>query len=122
MNSCPLASGARVWAYCRDSGGEEQDIESQKHAVLDYIEANGLVLDRLFVDEARPGSSVVGRQAFELMIDLSRQAPPLVEAIVLCAGWLDALPALRVGDDRGARRPGSTSIERSWGSRKRKRR
>jgi site-specific DNA recombinase len=83
MNSCPLASGARVWAYCRDSGGEEQDIETQKHAVLDYIEKNGLVLDRLFVDEARPGSSVVGRDSFELMIDLSRQDPRLVEGIVL---------------------------------------
>jgi DNA invertase Pin-like site-specific DNA recombinase len=83
VNNCPLASGARVWAYCRDSGGEEQDIETQKHAVLDYIEVNGLVLDRLFVDEARPGSSVVGRQAFELMIDLSRQDPPIAQGIVL---------------------------------------
>lgn len=83
MNSCPLPNGTRVWAYCRDSGGEDQDIETQKSAVLDYIETNGLVLDRLFVDEARPGSSVVGREAFELMIDLSRQDPPLVEGIVL---------------------------------------
>jgi site-specific DNA recombinase len=83
MNACPLRSGSRVWAYCRDSGGEEQDIETQKRAVLDYIEVNGLVLDRLFVDEARPGSSVVGRDAFELMIDLSRQDPRLVDGIVL---------------------------------------
>jgi site-specific DNA recombinase len=83
MKACPLKSGALVWAYCRDSGGEDQDIETQKRAVLDYIETNGLVLDRLFVDEARPGSSVVGRDAFELMIDLSRQGSPKVEGIVL---------------------------------------
>jgi len=83
MNRCPLTPGSRVWAYCRDSGGEEQDIETQKRAVLDYIDANGLDLDRLFVDEARVGSSVVGRDAFELMINLSRQEPPQVEGIVL---------------------------------------
>jgi site-specific DNA recombinase len=83
VNDCPLPDGSRVWAYCRDSGGEDQDIQTQKRAVLDYIEVNGLVLDRLFVDEARPGSSVVGRDAFELMIDLSRREPRPVVGIVL---------------------------------------
>ena len=82
-NGCPLSAGSLVWAYCRDSGGEDQDIVSQRAAVLDYIECNGLVLDRLFIDEARPGSSVIGRDAFEDMIHLSRQEPRPVEGIVL---------------------------------------
>ena len=82
-NGCPLPAGSVVWAYCRDSGGEDQDIVSQRAAILDYIERNGLVLDRLFVDEARPGSSVVGRDAFEDMIHLSRQDPRPVDGIVV---------------------------------------
>jgi len=50
---------------------------------LEYIERHGLVLDRLFVDEATPGSSLAGRDAFEEMIYLSRQDPRPVEGIVL---------------------------------------
>ena len=80
---CPLPSGSGVWAYCRDSGGEDQDIRSQKAAVLEYIDSSGLILDRTFVDEARPGSSVVGRDAFEQMIELSKQEPRRVDGIVL---------------------------------------
>ena len=82
-NGCPLPAGSLVWAYCRDSGGEDQDIVSQKAAILDYIERHGLVLDRLFVDEARPGSSVIGRDAFEDMIHVSRQEPRPVDGIVV---------------------------------------
>jgi site-specific DNA recombinase len=81
--SCALPEGSRVWAYCRDSGGEDQDIQSQKTAVFEYIESNGLVLDRTFVDEARPGSSLAGRDAFEQMIELSKQEPRRVDGIVL---------------------------------------
>ena len=80
---CSLPPGSLVWAYCRDSGGEDQDIESQKNAVLAFIEEHDLTLDRMFVDEARPGSSVVGRDAFESMIELSKQEPPRVDGIVL---------------------------------------
>lgn len=82
-NSCPLPAGSLVWAYARDSGGEDQDIQSQKSAVLEYVERHNLVLQRLFVDEARPGSSVVGREAFEEMIYLSKKEPRPVDAILL---------------------------------------
>lgn len=82
-DNSPLPAGALVWAYCRDSRGEEQDIHSQKAAVLAYIAEHNLVLDRLFVDEARQGSSVVGRDAFEGMIHLSKQEPRPVDGIVL---------------------------------------
>jgi len=33
-NRCPLSPTSVVWAYCRDSGGEDQDITSQKAADL----------------------------------------------------------------------------------------
>ena len=35
---CPFEPGARVWAYCRDSGGEEQQdsVTSQRSAIVDY--------------------------------------------------------------------------------------
>lgn len=82
-NGCLLPAGSLVWGYARDSGGVDQDIATQKAAILDYIEQHGLVLDRLFVDEARPGSSVIGREAFEDMIQLSRQEPRPVDGIVL---------------------------------------
>lgn len=82
-NGCPLPAGSPVWGYIRDSGGEDQDIVSQKTAIVDYIERHRLVLDRLFVDEATPGSSVIGRDAFEDMIHLSRQEPRPAEGIVV---------------------------------------
>ena len=82
-NGCTLPARSLVWVYARDSGGEDQDIQSQKSAVLEYIARHNLVLQRLFVDEARPGSSVVGRDAFEEMIYLSRKKPRPVDAILL---------------------------------------
>ena len=81
--NCSLPPGSLVWAYCRDSGGEDQDIQTQRQAVLDYIKEHDLVLDRLFVDEAAPGSTVVGRDAFEEMIHLSRTASRRVDGLVL---------------------------------------
>jgi len=82
-NGCPLPAGSVVWAYCRDSGGEDQDITSQKAAVLEYIERHGLVLGRLFVDEAVSGTSVSGRKQFQQMIYLSNREPKEAEAILV---------------------------------------
>lgn len=82
-NDSPVSPGCVVWAYCRDSGGEDQDITSQKAAVLEYIEHHGLVLDRLFVDEATSGTSVAGREQFQQMIYLSKKEPKEAEAILV---------------------------------------
>ncbi len=75
--ACPLPSGSTVWAYLRDSGGETQDLSSQRAYVLAYCEHYRLHLARLFEDGATGGGSVVGRDEFELMIEMSRfgQAP-----------------------------------------------
>lgn len=83
---CPLPPGSRVWAYTRDSGGEDQSIGDQNRAVSGYCEENELVLEHLFCDEARPGSSVAGRERFEEMIHLARSLPKehLPQGFVIC--------------------------------------
>lgn len=66
----PFSPGAHVAAYLRDSGHEEQDlsVDQQARAIRAWCEQNGLILSRTFIDEAAPGSSTVGRQAFLEMI------------------------------------------------------
>lgn len=70
--ACPLPPGSAVWAYLRDSGGETQDLASQRAYLLAYCEHHRLHLARLFEDGAISGGSVAGRDQFELMIDLAR--------------------------------------------------
>ena len=69
---CVLEPASRVWAYTRDSGGDDQDVGDQNRAVEAYCDENGLILERLFCDEARPGSSVGGREQFQEMMHLVR--------------------------------------------------
>ena len=71
MNSdLPFQPGASVAAYLRDSGGEDQDlsIPQQEEAVRAWCVEHGFILSRVFTDQARPGSSAVGREAFQEMI------------------------------------------------------
>ncbi len=68
-----LKPGAVVWAYIRDSGGEaqEQSVKQQEDEIRAYCQQHGLILSRVFVDEARSGGSVTGRDAFLEMVALS---------------------------------------------------
>lgn len=70
-----LPPGSVVWAYLRDSGGEEQDrsISQQKENIEAFCRQYGLVLERIFQDAARSGRSLAGREAFFEMIELSEQ-------------------------------------------------
>lgn len=70
---CSLAAGSPVWAYLRDSGGETQDLASQRKYLMDYCKHHKLVLLRLFEDAATPGSSTVKRDQFEIMIQCARE-------------------------------------------------
>jgi DNA invertase Pin-like site-specific DNA recombinase len=80
---CNLPSGSPVWAYLRDSGGETQDLASQRAYLLEYCKFHKLLLLRLFEDAARPGSSTENRENFQAMIDLAhREKKPQVEAIL----------------------------------------
>lgn len=81
--NCPLSPGSPVWAYLRDSGGETQDLSSQRKYLMDYCKYHNLYLLRLFEDAARPGSSSENREQFQVMMDLARQEKkPQVDAIL----------------------------------------
>jgi DNA invertase Pin-like site-specific DNA recombinase len=66
----PFSPGDRVCAYFRDSGGEDQDlsVDQQSSEFSAWCKASGLVPGRVFIDRARPGSSVVGREDFLAMM------------------------------------------------------
>ncbi|HPH97306.1 MAG TPA: recombinase family protein [Anaerolineaceae bacterium] len=70
MNPSPFPHGTSVCAYLRDSGHEDQEtsIDQQEKAIRDWCLANGLVLSRVYADAARPGSTTVGRDAFQEMM------------------------------------------------------
>lgn len=69
-SNCPFPPGSKVNGYLRDSGGDEQDLSvAQQEAVIrQFCAQNSLVLVQLFKDEARPGGSTAGREAFDRMM------------------------------------------------------
>jgi DNA invertase Pin-like site-specific DNA recombinase len=70
MNHAPFPPGSRLAAYLRDSGGERQElsIPQQEDAIRTWCNENGYILTFVFKDEARPGSSIVGRLGFQEMM------------------------------------------------------
>lgn len=83
MNSQPLPPGSLVWVYLRDSGGDTQDLFSQRAKVLEFCQQNQLRIERVFEDAARSGNSTLNREEFLEMITLAQTAKkPLVAGIV----------------------------------------
>ena len=80
-----LSAGARVWAYLRDSGGpaQEQSVDQQEREIADYCKRHKLNLVRVFRDVARSGGSVIGRDEFMAMIDLSQNDGSRPRAILI---------------------------------------
>ena len=80
-----LPAGARVWAYLRDSGGpsQEQSVDQQEREVVAYCQRHNLVLVQTFRDVARSGGSVIGRDQFMSMIDLSDDLTARPRAILI---------------------------------------
>lgn len=72
-------------AYLRDSGGDDQDmsLDQQENEIRRWAQQNGYIITRFFRDEARPGSSVAGRDAFSRMIDHFRQPGASETGIVI---------------------------------------
>src|SRR5512137_1700128 len=74
MNLIPppstLPPGSRVWAYLRDSGGDNQDrsIARQLESIQTYCAQHRLELVHVYKDEARSGTTTAGREAFHRMI------------------------------------------------------
>lgn len=68
-DTCPLAAGATVWGYLRDSGGPGQDrsVDQQRAELVAYCEKHQLVLERVFSDAARQGDSTEERAALDEM-------------------------------------------------------
>jgi DNA invertase Pin-like site-specific DNA recombinase len=73
---CPLPPGTHVVVYCRDSGGDEQDrsITQQIEVAREYCQHHNLVLEKLYVDEARLSSNTDKRESLqEMLSDLRRR-------------------------------------------------
>ena len=68
---CPLSRGTHVMAYCRDSGGEDQERSTQQQtsAIREYCDFHGLILEHVYVDDARQASNTDKRtQLQELLL------------------------------------------------------
>jgi DNA invertase Pin-like site-specific DNA recombinase len=72
--SSPFPPGSYIFAYLRDSGHEEQDlsISQQETEIRLWAQANNLVVTRFYKDEARRGSSDVGRDDLHAMMNAFR--------------------------------------------------
>lgn len=76
--------GSLVCAYLRDSGGESQELSTQQQlaAIVNYCQENGIILSEVFQDLARPGSTTVGRDGFQSMLDHFRHNAPEAGLII----------------------------------------
>ena len=80
-----LAPGSVVWGYLRDSGGDaqEQSVPQQKAEFTNYCQRYGLVIAHIFADVAKSGGSVVGRDAFLDMVEMSANAELRPDGLLL---------------------------------------
>jgi DNA invertase Pin-like site-specific DNA recombinase len=80
----PFSPGANVCAYLRDSGHEDQDlsVDQQESSIRAWCLGHHLILTHIYTDAAAPGSTTIGRNAFQDMIQHFRQ-PDCPDAGVL---------------------------------------
>jgi site-specific DNA recombinase len=80
-----LYPGASVWTYLRDSGGpsQEQSVDQQAQEVKAYCGWYSFALVKIFQDIARSGGSVIGRDEFISMIDLTDDKASRPKAILI---------------------------------------
>ena len=83
MTACPLAAGTAVYGYARDSGlaDHQLSVPQQVAQMRRFAAEHRLTMVRIFKDEARPGSTTVGREGFEALIAATRN--PMREASAL---------------------------------------
>jgi len=77
-----LPPGSHVWLYVRHSPGDNQTIDSQVQAMKAWCEAQGWIVDRIFIDAGVEGSRE-DREQFQLMISLARQPDQQVDGIAV---------------------------------------
>jgi DNA invertase Pin-like site-specific DNA recombinase len=83
--SSPFPPGSHVAAYLRDSGGDKQDLSTdrQEESIRAWCNEQGLILTRLFVDVARSARNVTKRNKFIEMIEYFRHPGQPEKGIVL---------------------------------------
>lgn len=79
-----LGAGARVFVYCRDSGGNAQSesVPQQIAEIENYCKQNGLLIVEVFKDEARSGTSTRNRKDYNRMMSLC-ETPDLADGIIV---------------------------------------
>lgn len=67
---CPLPPGTHVIAYCRDSGGDEQDrsVSQQVEVAQEYCQRHRLILEQVYTEEARQSSNTEKREQLQQML------------------------------------------------------
>ena len=72
-------------AYLRDSGGDDQElsVEQQEAEIRAWCIERGCILTRVFKDQARPGSSTVGREAFQEMMSHFRSGDCPEQGVII---------------------------------------
>ncbi|MEW6093081.1 MAG: recombinase family protein [Chloroflexota bacterium] len=80
-----LSPGSTVWVYLRDSGGSAQElsVKQQQDEVERFSAQYGLLIRHIFADVARTGTTTVGRDAFNDMIDMVEDAELRPDGLLL---------------------------------------
>lgn len=81
----PSASPAVYIAYLRDSGGDHQELstDQQLAALQRWAVETGAVITTAYTDQARPGSSTIGRDGFEALITHFTTGRPAETGVVV---------------------------------------
>lgn len=79
-----LHPNSRLYAYLRDSGHEDQElsIEQQENSIRAWCSENNLVLQKIFRDEARPGSTDENRPQLAEMMHALRHGADVAGVVV----------------------------------------
>lgn len=69
-----LPPGSQILAYLRDSGHETQEFstQQQQNSLSEWAAGHGLVITRFYIDEARRGSTSIGRDQLQLLMNALR--------------------------------------------------
>jgi DNA invertase Pin-like site-specific DNA recombinase len=80
----PFPEGARIFAYLRDSGSDEQElsISQQERHIRQWALDNGLIVEQVFPDAARPGSSVIKRDQLQAMMHAFRNGAAVAGVVI----------------------------------------
>jgi len=88
---CPLPPGSHVIAYCRDSGGEEQErsVKQQWQAIEEYCRHHELILEHIYADESRTGADASRRAGLQDMLRDLTERFPQIRQLKKRQEWMD---------------------------------